>query len=102
MSLQDDNNTLLRESLGKGDVQVLKAGEGILTGGDWYCAHFPIDSVLSSIAFSSTVTISSGAQTTANTLTLPAGTTLFTRITGIGLTSGFVLLYKEHDVNTSE
>tara|TARA_Y100000004_G_scaffold110777_1_gene124305 strand:+ start:3900 stop:4187 length:288 start_codon:yes stop_codon:yes gene_type:complete len=92
MSTYDTDNTLLFEMLGKG------GGTEVFTTAaqsskDFYAVHFPVTSVVSSITADG-VTGESALQTT-----LPAGTTLFMRITAIQLTSGIGIGYSEHDGN---
>jgi len=94
MSTFDTDNTLLFEMLGKGGgTEVFTTVAQ--TGKDWYCVYFPVTSVVSAITASG-VSGESALQTT-----LPAGTTLFMRITAITLTSGIGIGYKEHDGNAS-
>ena len=94
MSTFDTDNTLLFEMLGKGGgTEVFTTAAQ--TGKDWYCVYFPVESVVSAITADGT-TGESALQTT-----LPAGTTLFMRITAITLTSGIGIGYREHDGNAS-
>ena len=78
---------LLTEQLGK------NAGTEVFTGAvsgkNFYCVYFPVESVVSAI------TASSVTNVTALQTTLPAGTTLFMNITAITLTSGIAIGYKE-------
>ena len=78
---------LLTEQLGK------NAGTEVFTGAvsgkNFYCVYFPVESVVSAIT-SASVTNVTALQTT-----LPAGTTLFMNITAITLTSGIAIGYKE-------
>lgn len=96
MSLIDNNNTLLREQLGKGSVEVFSAAAGAQTGKDYYCVYFPLES---------TVTVLSAANVTAGgqnlIQTYPAGTTLFLRVTAITITSGVGFGYVETDGNAA-
>ena len=89
----ENNNDLLREQLGKGTVEIFTTVAQ--TGKDFYCVYFPVESAVSHIA----VVTEPGAATgvTALETTLPAGTTLFIRITEITLTSGIGIGYTEHD-----
>ena len=94
MSTFDTDNTLLFEMLGKGGgTEVFTTVAQ--TSKDFYCVYFPVTSVVSSITADG-VTGESALQTT-----LPAGTTLFMRITAITLTSGIGIGYREHDGNAS-
>ena len=85
---------LLVEQLGKnGGTEIFTTAAQ--TGKDWYCVYFPVTSVVDTITADG-VSGESALQTT-----LPAGTTLFMRITAITLTSGIGIGYKEHDGNAS-
>ena len=99
MSLIDNSNILLREQLGKGKVDVFTTSA--MTSKDYYCVHFPVTSVIASIIIGN----ASGATNTAATnlqTTMPAGTTLFMRVTTIALTSGIGIGYMESDGKTGE
>ena len=86
MSTSDTNNNLLREMLGKGSCEVFTTEAQ--TGKDFYAVHFPVESVVASIAASDC------SGETALQTTLPAGTTLFIGIiTAITLTSGIGIGY---------
>ena len=94
MSTFDTDNTLLFEMLGKGGgTEVFTTVAQ--TGKDWYCIHFPVESVISTIAGDAT------NVTALNSQTMIAGTTLFLRTTAITLTSGIGIGYREHDGNAS-
>tara|TARA_R110002033_G_scaffold44567_2_gene87404 strand:+ start:1356 stop:1625 length:270 start_codon:yes stop_codon:yes gene_type:complete len=88
MSTFDTDNTLLMMQLGKGggtDVFTTVAQ----TGKNYFCVHFPVESVISSIA-------ADGATgETALQTTLPAGSTIFLNITAITLTSGIGIGYRD-------
>jgi len=94
MSTFDTDNTLLFEMLGKGGgTQVFTTAAQ--TGKDFYCIHFPVESVISTIA-------GDAANITAlNSKTMVAGSTLLLRITAVTLTSGIGIGYTEHDGNAS-
>ena len=79
---------LLTEQLGKnpGTEVFTTAAQ---TSKNFYCVHFPVESVIASIA-ADDVTGETALQTT-----LPAGSTLFMNITAITLTSGIGIGYKE-------
>mgnify|MGYP003126400771 FL=1 len=78
---------LLTEQLGKnGSTEVFTGG---VTGKDFYCVYFPVESVVSAIT-AADATGESSLQTT-----LPAGTTLFMNITAITLTQGVAIGYNE-------
>ena len=92
MSTFDTDNTLLFEMLGKGGgTEVFTTAAQ--TGKDWYCVYFPVASVVSAISADGVI------GETALQTSLPAGTTLFMRITSITLTSGIGIGYMEHDGN---
>ena len=94
MSTFDTDNTLLFEMLGKGGgTEVFTTAAQ--TGKDWYCVYFPVESVVASITADGVI------GETALQTTLPAGTTLFMRITSITLASGIGIGYMEHDGNAS-
>ena len=78
---------LLSEQLGKNEGTEVFTGE--VTGKDFYCVYFPVDSVVSSITAASVTGVAS-LQTT-----LPAGTTLFMNVTAITLTQGIGIGYKQ-------
>ena len=78
---------LLTEQLGKnGGTEVFT---GAVTGKDFYCVYFPVESEI-------TVITATGV-TNANSLrtTMPAGTTLFMNITAMTITSGVGIGYDE-------
>ena len=84
----DTDNTLLMMQLGKGGgTEVFTTAAQ--TGKDWFCVHFPVQSVIASIAADG-VTNATALQTT-----LSAGTTLFMNITSITLTSGIGIGYRD-------
>ena len=95
MSTFDTDNTLLREMLGKGGLNEIFTTTA-LTGKDFYCVQFPVESVIASL----TVANMSGESSLVG-LTLPAGTTLFMRFTAIHLTSGVGIGYRESDGETA-
>jgi|TARA_R100001530_G_scaffold38814_1_gene30049 hypothetical protein len=94
MSLIDNNNTLLREQLGKGDGIVFTTVAQ--TSKDFYCVHFVTESVVSAI------TIANLTGESALHTTIPAGTVLFGRVTAITMTSGVAIGYTETDGKASE
>jgi len=89
MSLIDNNNTLLREQLGKGAGVVFTTAAQ--TTKDFYAIHFVTQSVVSAI----TMTYHTGES--ALHTTIPAGTVIFGHITAITMTSGVAIGYKETD-----
>jgi hypothetical protein len=94
MSLIDNNNTLLREQLGKGSGEIFK--ETALSGKDFYCIHFVTDSVLTAITIGNLT-----GEAALEDITIPAGTVLFGRITALTTTSGVLIGYTETDGDTS-
>ena len=92
MSLIDNNNTLLREQLGKGKCDVIATTA--MTGKDYYAIHFVTESVIASITATNATTATGSAIANLHT-TIPAGTTLFLQCTAITLTSGVALCYYE-------
>ena len=78
---------LLTEQLGKnGGTEVFT---GAVTGKDFYCVYFPVETVVASI------TVADATGEAALQTTLPAGTTLFMNVTAITLTSGVGVGYHE-------
>ena len=59
------------------------------TSKDFYCIHFPVESVVASI------TVADATGEAALHTTLAAGTVLFMNVTAITLTSGVGIGYKE-------
>jgi hypothetical protein len=83
---------LLTEQLGKNRCDVITTDN--MTSKDYYCIHFPITSVIATIAASNV--IEGGGSGVGNLqTTMPAGTTLFLQFTQIQLTSGLALCYYE-------
>tara|TARA_R110001599_G_scaffold186854_4_gene381156 strand:+ start:1032 stop:1313 length:282 start_codon:yes stop_codon:yes gene_type:complete len=81
---------LLTEQLGKnGSTEIFTSATGAISGKDWYCVYFPVESAVSAI----TVADATGEDSLETTL--PAGTTLFMNITAITLTSGIGIGYHE-------
>tara|TARA_A100000171_G_C2028458_1_gene94610 strand:- start:294 stop:581 length:288 start_codon:yes stop_codon:yes gene_type:complete len=90
MSRYDSDNTLLLEMLGKGGANNIFTTSA-QTGKDYYAIHFIQESVISSITVAN-ADGDSNLQTT-----IPAGTTIFLRITAITLSSGLAIGYRETD-----
>ena len=99
MSLIDNNNTLLREQLGKGKCDVIATTA--MTGKDYYAVHFVTESVISTIAIAGATTVTGSAIANLNT-TIPAGTVIFGRVTAINLASGVGICYYETDEKVGE
>ena len=95
MSKIDNNNTLLREQLGKGKNDIITTETA--TGKDYYCIHFPVDTVINDITMPNAL-IGTDAL---DGQTMFAGTVLMMRVTGIKLTSGIAICYIETDGDIS-
>ena len=95
MSRYDSDNTLLLEMLGKGGANNIFT-TAAQTGKDYYAIHFVQESVISSITVAN-ADGDSNLQTT-----IPAGTTIFLRITAITLSSGLAIGYRETDGEPTE
>ena len=79
---------LLSEQLGKnGSTEIFTTAAQ--SGKNFYCVHFPVESVVSAI------TVADATGESALQTTLPAGTTLFMNITAITLTSGVGIGYRD-------
>tara|TARA_R110000822_G_scaffold2241_7_gene10797 strand:- start:1383 stop:1667 length:285 start_codon:yes stop_codon:yes gene_type:complete len=89
MSTLDNNNTLLREQLGKGDIEVFTTAAQ--TSKDFYAINFPVESTIT------TITIANSTGSGLNGITVPAGSTIFGRCTAITLGSGVCIGYVEND-----
>ena len=63
-----------------------------MTGKNYYAIHFPVESVIASIAASNVQTGTGSAISSLHT-TMAAGTTLFMNVTAITLTSGVAVCY---------
>ncbi len=81
---------LLTEQLGKHRCDVI--GTTAMSGKDYYAIHFPVESVIASIAASNIQTGTGSAASNLHT-TMAAGTTLFLQCTAITLTSGVAICY---------
>ena len=91
MTILNDNG-LLREQLGKNSIDVISTTA--MTGKNYYAIHFPVESVITSIAASNVIAGGGSAIGGLNT-TMAAGTTLFLQVTAINLASGVALCYYE-------
>ena len=83
---------LLTEQLGKNRCDVIATTA--MTGKEYYCIHFPVESVIASIAATNATTATGSAIANLHT-TMAAGTTIFLNVTAITLTSGVALCYYE-------
>jgi|TARA_R110001592_G_scaffold121490_1_gene327121 hypothetical protein len=81
---------LLTEQLGKNRCDVVTTTA--MTGKDYYCVHFPLESVVT-VMTASNVTAAAGSDVTELVKTYPAGTTLFLNVNTITMTSGLAICY---------
>ena len=81
---------LLTEQLGKNRADVITTTA--MTGKNYYCVHFPVESVVSAIT-ASNVTTATGSTIASLHTTFAAGTTIFLSIQSITLTSGVGICY---------
>ena len=88
----DNDNQLLRETLGKNRCDII--GTTAMTSKNYYAVHFPVDSVIASISAANAIAGGGSAIADLHT-TMAAGTTLFLNVTAITLTSGVALCYYE-------
>lgn len=88
-----DNNTLLNEQLGKHRCDVI--GTVAMTGKRYYCIHFPVESVITSIVAENAIAGGGSAIGNLHT-TMAAGTSIFLTVTDITLSSGVALCYYEN------
>ena len=87
---------LLTEQLGKNRCDVITTTA--MTSKDYYAIHFPIESVILSIAADNVIEGGGSGVGNLNTKTMPAGTTIFLNVTQLQLTSGLALCYYEKPV----
>jgi len=83
---------LLTEQLGKNRCDVITTTD--MQDKDYYAVHFPVTSVIASIAAANATTASGSAIANLQT-TMPAGTVIYLNVTQIQLTSGLALCYYE-------
>ena len=83
---------LLTEQMGKNRCDVIATTA--MTGKDYYCVHFPVESVIASITAANATTETGSLIANLHT-TMAAGTTIFLNVTAITLTSGVGLCYYE-------
>ena len=88
----DNDNQLLRETLGKNRCDVIATTA--MTSKNYYAVHFPVESVIASIEAGNATTATGSAIANLRT-TIPAGITIFLNVTSITLTSGVALCYYE-------
>ena len=84
---------LLTEQMGKNRCDVILTDN--MTSKDYYCVHFPITSVILSIAAENVIEGGGSGEGNLNGKTMPAGTTIFLNVTQLQLTSGLALCYYE-------
>ena len=92
MAQIDNDNQLLRETLGKNRCDVIATTA--MTSKNYYAVHFPVESVIASIAAGNATTAPGSAIANLQT-TINAGVTIFLNVTAITLTSGVALCYYE-------
>ena len=88
----DNDNQLLRETLGKNRCDVIATTA--MTSKNYYAIHFPVESVISAITADNATTAPGSAIANLHT-TMLAGTTIFLNVTSITLSSGVALAYYE-------
>ena len=83
---------LLTEQMGKNRCDIIATTA--MSGKDYYAVHFPVESVIASIAAANATTAAGSAIANLQT-TMAAGTTIYLNVTAITLTSGVALCYYE-------
>jgi membrane-bound lytic murein transglycosylase len=86
---------LLTEQLGKRRCDVVTTTA--MTGKNYYCIHFPLESVVTVIT-AANVTAAAGSSVASLVQTYPAGTTLFLNVNTLTMTSGLALCYYEQPI----
>jgi hypothetical protein len=81
---------LLTEQLGKNRCDVITTTA--MTEKDYYCVHFPLDSVVT-VLTAANVTAAAGSDVLSLVQSYAAGTTLFLNVTAITMTSGLAICY---------
>jgi len=84
---------LLTEQMGKNRCDVILTDN--MTSKDYYAVHFPIESVILSIAADNVIEGGGSGVGNLNGKTMPAGVTIFLNVTQLQLTSGLALCYYE-------
>ena len=84
---------LLTEQMGKNRCDVILTDN--MTSKDYYAVHFPIESVILSIAADNVIEGGGSGVGNLNGKTMSAGTTIFLNVTQLQLTSGLALCYYE-------
>tara|TARA_R110000744_G_scaffold239702_1_gene357087 strand:- start:642 stop:926 length:285 start_codon:yes stop_codon:yes gene_type:complete len=86
---------LLTEQMGKNRCDVISTTA--MSSKDYYCIHFPVESVIASIVAANATTAAGSVIANLHT-TMAAGTTIFLNVTAITLTSGVALCYYEQPI----
>jgi ribose 5-phosphate isomerase RpiB len=84
---------LLTEQMGKNRCDVILTDN--MTSKDYYAVHFPIESVILSIAADNVIEGGGSGVGNLNGKTMAAGVTIFLNVTQLQLTSGLALCYYE-------
>ena len=95
MAAIENVQELLTEQLGKRRCDVVTTTA--MSSKNYYCIHFPLDSVVTAIT-ADNVTAVAGSAVASLIQTYPAGTTLFLNVNSITMTSGLALCYYEQAV----
>ena len=88
----DNDNQLLRETLGKNRCDVIATTA--MTSKNYYAVYFPVTSVVSNLEAANATTAAGSAIANLET-TMPAGISILLNVTAITLTSGVALCYYE-------
>ena len=86
----DNVQAVLSKQIGTNKCDVISTTT--MTGKDYYCIHFPVESVINSIV-ATNATTAAGSDIANLYTTMQAGTTLFLNVTAIKLTSGVAMCY---------
>jgi hypothetical protein len=87
----DNVQAVLSKQIGTNKCDIVTSAEGGI-GGDYYCAHFPVETEISFLLATNITNVGASASAFDN-LTVPAGTTLFLNITEIEVLSGMAMCY---------
>jgi hypothetical protein len=87
----DNVQAVLSKQIGTNKCDIVTSAEGSI-GGDYYCAHFPVETEISLLLATNITNVGASASAFDN-LTVPAGTTLFLNITEIEVLSGMAMCY---------
>ena len=86
----DNVQAVLSKQIGTNRCDVIATTS--MTGKDYYCIHFPVDSVIFSMS-ASNATTATGSDIANLHTTMAAGTILMLNVTAIKLTSGVAICY---------